>query len=111
MSPVELAHKYVDLGRGMGYTTALINALPDERCAIVTMTWANADRIKKCIMELRPDYNIDNVEFVTYQPNSGWRDKLLFREMHVYFDNDVLDDIAVQHVSSMNQVYGKRLAA
>lgn len=111
MNPTELAYKYVDLHRGLGYTTALINALPNERCAVVTMSRANADRIKKCIGELRPEYNIDNIEFVTYAPNSGWRDKLLFREMHVYFDNDVLDDVVVHHVSSINQVYGKRLAA
>lgn len=111
MTPTDLAHRYVDLHRGLGYTTELVNALPDERCAVITMSRANATRIKECIKDLRPDYNLDNIEFVTYAPNSGWRDKLLFREMHVYFDNDVLDDIVVHHVSSINQVYGKRLAA
>lgn len=111
MSPSELAYKFVDMNRGTGRTTALINALPNERCAVMTMSVANGNEIKRRIAEQRPEYNIDNVEFVTYVPNSGWRDKLLFREMHVYFDNDVLDSVVKHHVSAINEVYGKSITS
>lgn len=107
MNPVELAEKFVELGRKTGKTTAMVMALPDEKCAIITSNSSLYDYIRSMIKDLRPDYNIDNVTFLTYAPGSGWRDKLLFREMHVYFDNSVLDDVIVHHVSAINQVYGK----
>lgn len=111
MSPTELAYKFVDMNRGTGRTTALINALPNERCAVITMSIANGDEIKRRIVEQRPDYNIDNVEFLTYRPGSGWRDRLLLRNLHVYFDNDVLDDVMQHHVKAINEVYGKSITS
>ena len=111
MSPTELARKFVHLSSQSGKTTELINALPNERCAIMTASNDNAKALKKRIQEQRPEYNVDNIEFVTYVPGSGWRDKLLLREMHVYFDNDVLDDVIVHHVSAINQVYGKTITS
>ena len=107
MGPVELAEKYVEMGRKTGKTTAMVMALPDEKCAIITSNRGLYDYIKDMIRDLRPDYNIDNVVFLTYAPGSGWRDQLLLRNMHVYFDNSVIDDVIVHHVSSINQVYGK----
>lgn len=107
MTPVELAKQFISNASKTGRTSALIAALPDERCAIISASNDNVATLKKRIQEERPDYNIENVEFLTYLPNSGWRDKLLFREMHVYFDNDTLDDVLLHHVSAINQVYGK----
>lgn len=107
MDPVQVAEKYVELGRRTGKTTAMIMALPDEKCAIISTNKPTNDNIREMIKDLRPDYNIDNVTFLTYVPGSGWRDQLLLRDMHVYFDNSVIDDVIVHHVSSINQVYGK----
>ena len=75
------------------------------------MSIANGDEIKRRIVEQRPDYNIDNVEFLTYRPGSGWRDRLLLRNLHVYFDNDVLDDVMQHHVKAINEVYGKSITS
>lgn len=107
MSPVEVAEKYVELGRGSGKTTAMIMALPNEKCAVITSTKSQHETLKKFISELRPEYNLENVTFLTYAPGSGWRDQLLLRNMHVYFDNSVIDDVIVHHVKAINQVYGK----
>lgn len=111
MSPVEVARKFVDMNRGTGRTTALIKSLPNERCAVVTLSVQRYEDIKNRIAELRPEYDLTNVEFVTYRPGSGWRDKLIGQNMDVYFDNDVLDDIIVHHVSGINEIYGKRITS
>lgn len=110
MNPIDLTHKFIDMNRGRGLTTELIKSLPNEKCAIITMSQASSKALKSRIAEERPDIRIDDIEFLTYAPNSGWRDKLLFRDMHVYFDNDVLNDILIHHVSAINGVYGKRAA-
>lgn len=107
MTPVDVAEKYVELGRQNGKTTAMIAALPDEKCAILAANQAAIDMIKARIEEIRPEYNINNVVFLTYHPGSGWRDKLLFRDMHVFIDNSVLDINSVSLTKAINDVYGK----
>lgn len=111
MTPTELAVKYVNMNRGTGRTAALIESLPDEKCAVITMSTASSSEIKRRIAEQRPDYNIDNVQFATYRPGSGWRDVLIGRYLPVYFDNDVLDDVMVRHVKAINELYGKNLVS
>lgn len=107
MNPTQLAYKFVDMNRGTGRTNALINALPDEKCAVMTLSAEASDEIKRRIAEHRPDYNLDNVVFVSYRPGSGWRDRLVGQYMPVYFDNDVLDDVIQHHVKAINEIYGK----
>ncbi len=107
MNPVNVATKYVELGRQNGKTKALVMSLPDEKCAILTIANDNHDYIRTMIRDLRPDYNLDNVLFLEYSPGSGWRDKLLFRDMHVFLDNSVLDHNAIHLTKAINDVYGK----
>lgn len=108
MTPVQLAEQYVELGKGNGKTTALVMSLPNEKCAILANDNQTLEQIKNMIKELRPEYNVDNVTFLSYKPGSGWRDKLLFRDMHVFIDNSVLDLNSVGLAQAINEVYGKQ---
>jgi hypothetical protein len=107
MTPIQLAEQYNELGKNSGKTTALINALPNEKCAVMSSSHAANDNIKLKLKELRPDYNFNNVEWLVYSPNSGWRDKTLLRDMHVFLDNILLDEMSINQVKAINDVYGK----
>lgn len=107
MTPMDVAQKFVELSRGNGKTKVLIESLPDEPCAILVGDNDNIKTLKSRIAEQRPEYNVDNIEFLLYRPNSGWRDKLLFRNKHVFMDNDILDELIVLQVKAINDVYGK----
>lgn len=108
MTPVQVAEQYVQLNKQNGKTAAMIMALPNEKCAILANDNETCNRIKKMITELRPEYNVDNVVFVSYNPHSGWRDKLILRDMHVYVDNSVLDFNNIYLTKAINDVYGKQ---
>ena len=108
MTPVQLAEQYVELSKGNGKTTALVMSLPNEKCAILANDNETLEQIKNMIKELRPEYNVDNVTFLSYKPGSGWRDKLLFRDMHVFLDNSVIDLNSVGLARAINEVYGKQ---
>lgn len=107
MHPVAVAKKYVELARQTGRSTELIKSLPDEKCAIMTISYADHDNLKALLTQHRPDYNQDNITWLVYSPTEGWRNKTLFRDMHLYLDNSVLDQISIWQVDSINQVYGK----
>ena len=109
MSPVEVAEKYVELSRKTGRTTHLVMSLPNERCAILSRDDETSQQVKKLIQKLRPEYNIENVLFLTYQQNSGWRNHTVGRDIHMFVDNSVLDDMVVGQVKGINDVYGKRV--
>lgn len=108
MTPMQVAEKYVELSRQNGKTSAMIMALPNEKCAILANDNDTLEHIKTMIRELRPEYNVDNVTFLSYKPGSGWRDKLLFRDMHVFIDNSVLDLNNIYLTKAINDVYGKQ---
>lgn len=107
MTPFEVAEQYVELSKGNGKTTAMIMALPDEKCAILASNNQVLESIKTRIGELRPDYNVENVTFLSYLPGSGWRDRLLHRGMHVYIDISVTDLNNIYLTKAINDVYGK----
>jgi hypothetical protein len=107
MTPTQLAEQYVELSKNSGKTTALINALPNEKCAVMSSSHAANDNIKDKLKELRPDYNLDNVEWLVYSPNSGWRDKTLLRDMHVYLDDSLIGEMSINQIKAINDVYGK----
>ena len=108
MTPVQLAEQYVEMSKGNGKTTALVMSLPNEKCAILANDNETLEQIKNIIKELSPEYNVDNVTFLSYKPGSGWRDKLLFRDMHVFLDNSVIDLNSVGLARAINEVYGKQ---
>lgn len=108
MTPVTVATEYVQLSRQSGKTKALVMSLPNEKCAILTSNANLHDYIKKMIQDLRPEYNVDNVTFLVYAPGTGWRDKLLFRDMHVFLDNSVTDINTINLTKAINDVYGKQ---
>lgn len=110
MTPIDLANTFVKLGRRNGKTTELVKSLPDEKCAVLALSNADINDIKQMIKEHRPDYDMDYVTFLVYNPDSGWRDKLLFRDMHVFIDNSVLDLNSVYLTKAINDVYGKTLS-
>lgn len=107
-TPVELAAKFVDKDRDTEKTLMLVNSLPNEKCAVLAYNLSRCNEIKKTLIETRPEYNIDNVAFLIYLPNSGWRDKLLFRDMHVFLDHVILDENNIGLTKSINLVYGKQ---
>lgn len=111
MNPVDVANKFVSLGRQNGKTQLLIDSLPDEQCAVMVASNDNIEPLKQRIISQRPGYNVDNVTFVVYGRNSGWRDTLLSKNMDVYVDNDVLDEVYALHVKAINDIYGKVKAA
>ncbi len=108
MTPVQVAEQFVELSKQNGKTTAMIMALPNEKCAILAKDNETCDQIKKMVQELRPEYNIEHITFLSYKPNSGWRDKLLFRDMHVFLDNSVTDINTIGLTKAINEVYGKQ---
>lgn len=108
-TPVELAAQYVDKDKHNEKTTMLVNSLPEEKCAVLAYNLARCDEIKEALKNIRPKYDLDKITFLVYLPNSGWRDKLLFRDMHVFMDHMVLDENNVGLVSAINQVYGKQV--
>lgn len=107
LTPTCVIKKYIEKSRQSGRTQALIESLPDEKCAILVLNHSAGVELKKRIKEQRPEYNVDNVSVLVYAPNTGWRDNLLLRDMHVYFDNDVIDELSIRQVDAVNQVYGK----
>lgn len=111
MNPEILTSEFVSMGRGTGRTAKLIASLPNERCAVMSSTLINSKNLKKRVIKERPDLNVNNILFLAYMPNTGWRDHLLLKDIHVYFDNDVLDDIIVHHVRTINAQYGKRVTS
>ncbi len=108
MSPTQVATQYVELSRQNGKTKTLVMALPDEKCAVLTAAAEQHAYIKKMIQDLRPDYKISNITFLVYSPGSGWRDQLLFRNMHVFLDNSVTDLNTLYLTKAINDVYGKQ---
>lgn len=110
-TPTELAAKYVNDNQTIEKTLMLVNSLPEEKCAVLAYDQKRLDEIKKVLQEERPDYDINYVTFLIYLPNSGWRDKLLFRDMHVFLDHVILDVNNVGLTKSINEVYGKTLKA
>jgi len=107
MTPTQLAKQYTELGDTQAKTNALLNALPNEKCAVLSSSHASNDNLKDKLKELRPDYNQDNVVWLVYEQNSGWRDKTLFRDMHIYLENSLLDEMNINQVKAINDVYGK----
>lgn len=107
-TPVELAAQYVDKDKHNEKTLMLVNSLPNEKCAVLAYDLSRLDEIKNALKQNRPEYNLDKVTFLVYLPNSGWRDKLLFRDMHVFMDHVILDVNNVGLTKSINDVYGKQ---
>lgn len=107
-TPVELAEQYVDKDRHNEKTLMLVNSLPNEKCAVLAYNLSRCDEIKESLKQNRPEYDLDKVTFLVYLPNSGWRDKLLFRDMHVFLDHVILDVNNVGLTKSINDVYGKQ---
>jgi len=107
MTHTQLAEHYVQLSDNPNKIVSLVNALPNEKCAILSASHAANDNIKDTLKQIRPDYNLDNITWLVYNQSSGWRDKTLFRDMHVYIHNSVLDDMSINHAKAINDVYGK----
>ena len=107
-TPVELAAQYVDKDKHNEKTLMLVNSLPNEKCAVLAYDLSRLDEIKNALKQNRPEYDLDKVTFLVYLPNSGWRDKLLFRDMHVFMDHVILDVNNVGLTKSINDVYGKQ---
>jgi hypothetical protein len=107
MTPVEVAQEYVQKSRKVGKTHAMIMALPDEKCAVMTMSEEHSKHVKDLIKKQRPEYNMDNLTVVVYNRRSGWRDKVQGKDMPVYIDHSVLDAMSVDHVKAINTTYGR----
>ena len=111
MTPKALAEDYIELSRGSGRTTKMIMSMPsNEKVFIMVHQMSFSTYIKELIAKHRPDINIENITFISSE-NKNWRDPPLGKNQHIYIDHYVLDEWAVQQVSTINSIYGKSITA
>ena len=58
------------------------------------------------LAEHRPDYNVKNITFVSYN-SRDYTDQLHGLRRPVYFDNAVLDMIQLDYVKKINRLFGE----
>jgi hypothetical protein len=111
ITPQIVAEQYMTFNRGTGRTTMMVMSLPaDEEVFIMVHHMSFSSYVKDLIAKHRPDININNISFIS-SANKSWRDPPLGKNQHIYIDHYVLDEWAVQQVTAINGIYGKRLAA
>jgi hypothetical protein len=107
MTPTELAEHYGTFSRGTGRTTSLVMALPNEPCFIMVHAMSFSEEIKKLIKKHRPEYNLNNVTFISKNAGTGWRDSVISRHQHIYIDHHVLERDMIHQTQGINDIYGK----
>jgi hypothetical protein len=108
--PVDSPTRYVDFciyqGRQTGKTHKLLMSIPNEPIVIVVWRQAWGKEMLRKLKELRPDYDVRNIKFVSY--NRDYTYQLRGIRRPVYFDNAVLDMIQLEYVDMINKKFGKR---
>lgn len=107
-SPESLTDYYTYIGRQKGKTYTLIQTLPsDEKVILVTHDRSAKRYITSLINSYRPDINIKNILFHTYNYSfneiSPRIDKYQSR-YKVYFDNAVFDMMNIYLTSKYNRI-------
>lgn len=104
---VDTPIKHVDWcivqGRQMGKTQKLIYSIPkDQDVIIIVHNIAYASDLKKTIQRERPELNLKQIKFISYNIKD-WRDKLRGFRCPVFVDNAVLDLIQFEFVRKLNE--------
>ncbi len=108
--------KYVDFciyqGRQQGKTYKLLMSIPNEPIVIVVHSQRYGRDLLYKLKELRPDYEVKNIKFVSWDRSKQYEDRLRTGidglKRPIYFDNCVLDMIQLEYVERINSLYGKR---
>lgn len=104
--PVDSPQQYVNFcvhqGRQTGKTHMMLMSIPDEPIVIIVHNQTWAKHMTSKLRELRPDYNVKNITFVSYDERGDYYDKLRGTTCPVYVDNAVLDVIQYNYVRSLN---------
>lgn len=107
--PVSLAYRIVELGRQMGKTRALIEALPEDgRVVIVVHNYRMTDHIKDMILDLRGrDYPIKEISFVTLEVylNQDVSHVTSRGPLPAFVDNAVYDILATEFAERVNDFF------
>ena len=103
-NPMDMVNYYVHMGRQTGKTYKMIMSIPNEPIFIMVHKNSYSKEIIRMVKELRPDYNTDNIRFVT--PLST--DRLLGFNRPIYVDNCVLDMVQIDYVKQLNKYYGPK---
>ena len=108
--PIDTPTKYVDFciyqGRQTGKTHKLMMSIPDKPIVIVVWRQQWANDFKRMLAEHRPDYNVKNITFVSYN-SKDYTDQLRSLRRPVYYDNAVLDMIQLDYVKKINRLFGE----
>lgn len=104
-NPNKLTDFYIHTGRQQGKTFAMIKSLPDSPCIIVLHSKSYEKTIIELIQNVRPGYNMKNIEFVSYSGNYLAALNSLKGYGPIFFDNAVLDMIISDQVNHINNVY------
>lgn len=107
-TPDQVADFYVFAARKSGRTTTMINALPDEPCAIVVHSYTFGKALLDIIKRNRPNYNHKNIRFITQKKINDEPNTLAGLNIPIYVDNAVIDVLAGEYVDNLNAKYGPR---
>lgn len=104
--PVDTPAKYVDFcsyqGRQTGKTHKLLMSIPNRKIYIVVHKQQMGREMVSALKQIRPDYNVDNIKFISYDPHGKYLEIMRGNSWPVYVDNCVLDIIQDNYVRSLN---------
>lgn len=103
-SPLDMVSYCVHMGRQTGKTYKMIMSIPNEPIVIIVHKQSYGKEIIRRLKELRPDYDVKNIKFVTH----GVSKQLAGNILPIWVDNCVLDMIQSEYVKQMNKYYGPR---
>lgn len=97
----------IHMGRQMGKTTKLVYALPENE-KVTVVVYKSSRLLKEVIGNLRPGFNLKNINFVVYDTPEWENGFKGHTNQDIYFDNEVLDMIALNFTRKINAQYGKK---
>lgn len=110
--PVNSPEKYVDFciyqGRQTGKTHKLLMSLPNKPLFLVVHRQHWGKEMLRIIKHHRPDYDVKNINLISYDPSGKYIEKLRGKGIPIYYDNCVLDMIQMDYVRLMNNLFGER---
>ena len=107
-TPVQVAYRMVDMGRALGKTRIMIEALPEDGNAIIVV-WNRAavDHIQHAIMDVRGrEYPVKALRFMLYEEWKRDRGaRFRGRRCPVFVDNSVHDMLSVETTEWINSFW------
>ena len=97
--------QYCDfVARRTGRTTVLIESIPNKPIIILVHDYRYVAPLKHQIRELRPDYDIKNIVFVSW--GGDCMDQLRgLRNREIWIDNAVYDSVMLRFCKDFNEIH------